>query len=946
MLKIKDIRKEYITGDLKQTALDGVSLNFRDNEFVAILGPSGSGKTTLLNIVGGLDRYDSGDLIINGISTKKYKDRDWDSYRNHTIGFVFQSYNLIPHQTVLSNVELALTISGISKSERKRRAKEVLEKVGLGEQLHKRPNQMSGGQMQRVAIARALVNDPDILLADEPTGALDSETSVQVMDLLAEVAKDRLVIMVTHNPELAEEYANRIVKLKDGKIINDSNPFEVDEAELAAPQHKNMGKSSMSPLTSLGLSFNNLRTKKGRTLLTAFAGSIGIIGIALILSLSNGVNNYISDVQKSTMSSYPISIEAQTFDMSAVIESAPMGRGKDDDKDHDMDGVYADVSDIERQSEMQLSITENNLTAFKKYLDDKDSEINKYVGENGIVYSYDTKFGVYTYDDNGEFVNTDGSTLNDTKATLLGNRSMMSMMGGANSSDFSQLIAGADGEQVSNVITENYDVLYGKYPENYDEVVLVLDENNEVSSTALYKLGILPTQEYKDLMAQIDEGEEVKIDVKKLDYADICAKDYYLIPQCDLFVKNDIGTYDDITNDNTAIEAMLDSAVKLKIVGVIKQNGNNDVQLIGTPIGYTSALTNYLIDYTNNSEIVKAQMADKDINVLNGMRYEASDDKQKIEDAKTYIRNLNTSEKASLYSTMMSMDGMSIGDLAGVISGMSGGIQGLDIPVGDEKFMQPDGDETTGDMDAISAAMIDPENMSENDMSAFLDAYLESPDDDMMLMIYDMYISSGDYDDTLSTLGVVSLDAPSSIDIYADDFESKDEIARCIQEYNNEASDEDQITYTDYVGLLMSSVTTIVNTISYVLIAFVAVSLIVSSIMIGIITYISVLERTKEIGILRAIGASKRNISQVFNAETFIIGLCSGLIGIGLTLLILIPGNAVIHAVADSEDVNASLPVLSAFVLIALSILLTLIGGFIPAKKAAKKDPVTALRTE
>ncbi|SFB66654.1 ABC transporter ATP-binding protein/permease [Ruminococcus albus] len=944
MLKIEDIRKEYITGDLKQTALDGVSLNFRDNEFVAILGPSGSGKTTLLNIVGGLDRYDSGDLIINGISTKKYKDRDWDSYRNHTIGFVFQSYNLIPHQTVLSNVELALTISGISKSERKRRAKEALEKVGLGEQLHKRPNQMSGGQMQRVAIARALVNDPDILLADEPTGALDSETSVQVMDLLAEVAKDRLVIMVTHNPELAEEYANRIVKLKDGKIINDSNPFEVDESDLSVPEHKNMGKSSMSPLTSLGLSFNNLRTKKGRTLLTAFAGSIGIIGIAMILSLSNGVNNYISDVQKSTMSSYPISIEAQAFDMSAVIETAPMGRGKDEVQGHEMDGVYADVSDIQRQSEMQLSITENNLTAFKKYLDDKDSEINKYVGENGIVYTYDTKFGVYTYDDNGEFVNTDGSTLESIKATPLGSRGMMGMMGGAYASDFSQLIAGADGEQVSNVMTENYDVLYGKYPEKYDEVVLVLDENNEVSSTALYELGILPTQEYKDLMAQIDEGEEVKIDIKKLDYADICAKDYYLIPQCDLFVKNDSGTYDDITEENTVIEDMLGSAVKLKIVGVIKPNGNNDVQLISTPIGYTSALTNYLIDYTNNSEIVKAQMANKEINVINGMRFEASDDKQKIEDAKTYIRNLNTSEKAGLYTTMMqsmsdmSIGGMSIGDLAGVMSGMSGDIQGMDIPAVD--------DETSNDLDAISAAMTDPENMSENDMSAFLDEYLESPDDEMMLMIYDMYISSGDYDDTLSTLGVVSLDAPSSIDIYADDFESKDAIAQCIKDYNSEASDEDQIIYTDYVGLLMSSVTTIVNTISYVLIAFVAVSLIVSSIMIGIITYISVLERTKEIGILRAIGASKRNISQVFNAETFIIGLCSGLIGIGLTLLLLIPGNAVIHAVAESEDVNASLPVLSALVLIVLSIFLTLIGGFIPAKKAAKKDPVTALRTE
>ena len=957
MLKIKDIRKEYITGDLKQTALDGVSLNFRDNEFVAILGPSGSGKTTLLNIVGGLDRYDSGDLIINGISTKKYKDRDWDSYRNHTIGFVFQSYNLIPHQSVLSNVELALTISGISKSERKRRAKEALEKVGRGEQIHKRPNQMSGGQMQRVAIARALVNDPDILLADEPTGALDSETSVQVMDLLAEVAKDRLVIMVTHNPELAEEYANRIVKLKDGKMINDSNPYEVDEDELASPEHKNMGRSSMSPLTSLGLSFNNLRTKKGRTLLTSFAGSIGIIGIAMILSLSNGVNNYISDVQKSTMASYPISIEAQTFDMSAVIENTPMGRQSEEEKTHDMDGVYADNSDFEDRAAMTMSLTKNNLTAFKKYLDDKESEINKYVGENGIVYSYDTKFGVFTYDENGEFVNTDGSTLSSRKATPLEGRDVMGMMGGAYASDFSQLIAGTDGNQVSNVMTENYEVLYGKYPENYDEVVLVLDENNEVSATVLYELGILPSQEYKDIVDQIDAGKEVKIESKKLDYADICAKDYYLIPQCDLFIKNENGTYDNISSDNTAIEGMIDSAIKLKIAGIIKPNDDSDVQLINTPIGYTSALTNYLIDHTNNSEIVKEQLANKDINVINGLSFEAADDKQKIEDAKTYIRSLNTSEKAGIYTmmmqsmdsmSMMSMAGISMDDLSGIIPEISGEIQKQSDSAKADKTGESDDAETTenADIPDMPDAMADPENMSEMDMSQLLDEYLESPDDNVMLMIYDMYISNGNYDDTLSTLGVVSLDAPSSIDIYADDFESKDAIAQCIQDYNNEAGAEDQITYTDYVGLLMSSVTTIVNTISYVLIAFVAVSLIVSSIMIGIITYISVLERTKEIGILRAIGASKRNISQVFNAETFIIGLCSGIIGIGLTLLMLIPGNAVIHQVAETDDVNASLPVLSAFVLIALSIFLTLIGGFIPAKKAAKKDPVTALRTE
>jgi putative ABC transport system permease protein len=506
-------------------------------------------------------------------------------------------------------------------------------------------------------------------------------------------------------------------------------------------------------------------------------------------------------------------------------------------------------------------------------------------------------------------------------------------------------------------MTENYEVLYGKYPENYDEVVLVLDENNEVSATVLYELGILPSREYKDIVDQIDAGKEVKIESKKLDYADICAKDYYLIPQCDLFIKNENGTYDNISSDNTAIEGMIDSAIKLKIAGIIKPNADSDVQLINTPIGYTSALTNYLIDHTNNSEIVKEQLANKDINVINGLSFEAADDKQKIEDAKTYIRSLNTSEKAGIYTmmmqsmdsmSMMSMAGMSMDDLSGIIPEISGEIQKQSNSAKADKTGESDDAETTenADIPDMPDAMADPENMSEMDMSQLLDEYLESPDDNVMLMIYDMYISNGNYDDTLSTLGVVSLDAPSSIDIYADDFESKDAIAQCIKDYNNEAGAEDQITYTDYVGLLMSSVTTIVNTISYVLIAFVAVSLIVSSIMIGIITYISVLERTKEIGILRAIGASKRNISQVFNAETFIIGLCSGIIGIGLTLLMLIPGNAVIHQVAETDDVNASLPVLSAFVLIALSIFLTLIGGFIPAKKAAKKDPVTALRTE
>lgn len=905
MLQIKDIRKQYVTGDLVQTALDGVSLNLRDNEFVAILGTSGSGKTTLLNIIGGLDRYDSGDLIINGISTKQYTDRDWDSYRNHTIGFVFQSYNLIPHQTVLSNVELALTISGISKSERRKRAKEALEKVGLGNQLHKKPNQMSGGQMQRVAIARALVNDPDILLADEPTGALDSETSVQIMDLLKEVAKERLVVMVTHNPELAEKYATRIVSLKDGRITSDSNPCDTDVQEQNAV-HKNMGKSSMSLTTALSLSFNNLRSKWGRTLLTSFAGSIGIIGIALILSLSNGVNSYIGDIQKNTMSSYPISIDAQSMDLSAMMESAPKGGSQAEEADHDMDGVYANGSDIEQQSTMTMSITENNLTAFKKYLDDENSDIHQYIGKNGIVYTYDTKFGVYTYDDNGTFVNTDGSTLKDTQQSSDNGMEMMNMMGNE-SSDFSQLIAGTDGSAVSSAITDNYEILYGKMPENYDEVVLVLDKNNEISASTLYELGILPTDEYKELMQKIDNGEKVNFETQKLNYADICSRDYWIIPQCDLYVKNNNNTYDNISEDNSKIENLLDGAMKLKIVGVIKPNADTDVDLIDTAIGYTQALTDYLINYTNNSDVVKAQLDNSNINVLNGLRFAPDDDSSKIADAKTYLENLGVTEKAELCRTIL-------------------------------------GSETVQSDDSQMATQMAA--MDETSLAAQLDEFLQDPDDDVLLMIYDTYVSSGNYEDNLSAMGVVSLDAPSSIDIYADNFEDKDSIADCITTYNKTANEADQITYTDYVGLLMSSVTTIVNVISYVLIAFVAVSLIVSSIMIGIITYISVLERTKEIGILRAIGASKKNISQVFNAETLIIGLCSGLIGIFITLVALIPGNAIIHSLTGSDNVNASLPIISAIILVVLSVALTLIGGVIPSRKAAKKDPVTALRTE
>lgn len=847
MLQIQGIYKQYKTGDLIQTALNNVSLNLRDNEFVAILGPSGSGKTTLLNIIGGLDRYDSGDLIINGISTKKYRDRDWDSYRNHTIGFVFQSYNLIPHQSVLSNVEMALTISGVSRKERKRRAKEALEKVGLGEQIHKRPNQMSGGQMQRVAIARALVNDPDIVLADEPTGALDTETSIQVMELLKEVAKDRLVVMVTHNPELAESYANRIVRLRDGVIQNDSNPYEVKPETLTPPEHKNMGKASMSFLTSLSLSFNNLRTKKGRTILTAFAGSIGIIGISLILSLSNGVNNYITDIQKDTMSSYPIAIEDKTIDLSGMMNTQ-MGitaGAVEQEKSHGKDAVYANNSDLEATSDMLTSLKENNLTDFKKYLEDKDSDIQKHIGENGVVYSYDTKFDIYTYDSENALVNTDGSTLESVDAQAQSGGMSMSM-GSTEANNFDELIPGGNGEAVSSALTDNYEVVYGTWPSKYNEVVLVLDKNNEISATTLYQLGMLPTSEYQKLMKQAEAGEKIKLDEKSFSYEDICKQLYYLIPACDSYQENENGVYEKIDRTSDKFQGIMSQSLQLKIVGIVRADGDEDTTFINTPIGYTNALTSYLIDYTNKSAVVQEQEASPEKNVLNGMDFA-------------------TKENANADASAMEQQTTNV---------------------------------------------------------------------------------AGTYEDNLSEFGVVSLDAPSTISIYVDSFEDKEAIAKCIEEYNRDKEEEDQITYTDYVGLVMSSVTTIINVITYILVAFVAVSLIVSSIMIGIITFISVLERTKEIGILRALGASKHNITQVFNAETFIIGLLSGLIGNGVTLLLLVPINAIIHAVTQTDTVNASLPLGSACILIGLSVLLTLIGGLIPSKKAAKKDPVTALRTE
>lgn len=927
MLQLKNIVKTYDVGDIHQVALKGISISFRENEFVSILGQSGSGKTTMLNIIGGLDRYTSGDLMINGVSTKEYKDSDWDYYRNNSIGFVFQSYNLIPHQTVLANVEMALTLAGISKKERRQRAVAVLKKVGLGEHIHKKPNQMSGGQMQRVAIARALINNPDILLADEPTGALDSETSVQIMELLKEIAKDKLVIMVTHNPELAEQYSTRIVKLLDGKIVDDTDPY-IEEKEK--PKQEKKKKISMSFLTALSLSFNNLRTKKGRTLLTSFAGSIGIIGIALILALSTGMNAYITDIQKETMSAYPITISSETIDTSSIMgmrgEIAGKIKGQSSEEQKDRDGVYIDYRDIESSEMIMSSIVENNLTDFKKYLDDSDSDIQQYLGENGVIYTYDVDFSVYSHDADGQLINSDaeiGDSSNSIAGSVVSNRvnlatkgnGIASVLGGLSSSgaaNFSELMIGANGETVSQVITDSYDILYGNWPENYNEVILVLNDNNSLTAGTLYQLGLITKEQYDAAATKIEKGEDAE--EIKFSYEDICGHTFYLVPACDHYIKNADDTFSYLDDESFNKEQLLENAVNLKITGVVRPREDASNANISTAVAYTSKLTDYIITHTDDSAIVKAQEASPEINVINGMKFETVDDAAKIEDTKAYISAMSISEKASLYQMMM--------------------------------YYQTNNSESSAQSSAQNPAMSGM-TMDETTMAAALDKWLaNNPDEEILLSFYDKYIAGTSYKDNMKAFGKVSYDAPSSISIYTDSFEDKDSIAACIEGYNETKDEDAQITYTDYVAMMTSSLTTIIDSITYVLIAFVAISLIVSCIMIGIITHISVMERTKEIGILRALGASKRNISQVFNAETFIIGCCAGLLGIGVSLLALFPINAVIEHLTGIVNLDAQLPFLSCVILIVLSILITMIGGLLPAKKAAKKDPVIALRSE
>ena len=866
MLKLSNIKKDYVTGGTVVHALKGVSIEFRRNEFVSILGQSGCGKTTLLNIIGGLDQYTDGDLVINGRSTKMYKDRDWDNYRNHSVGFIFQSYNLIPHQSVLSNVELALTLSGVSKSERRRRAAEALEKVGLSDQLYKKPNEMSGGQMQRVAIARALVNNPEILLADEPTGALDSETSVQIMDLLKEIARDRLVIMVTHNPELAEKYSTRIVRLLDGQITDDSMPYSSeDEAEVQTVDKK---RPSMSFFTALSLSLNNLLTKKARTFLTSFAGSIGIIGIALILSLSNGVNAYIGQVEEETLSSYPVTIEKTGMDISNLVSDLMSDEKVDEEREPDR--IYSNNIMTEMMSTMVNGLSANNLSLFKKHIEET-AAFKENASE--IEYEYSTVMNIY--DENGKRVNP-----NTVFATIFGESASNSSSAASSFSNtevWDRLFDNKD------LLDKQYDVVAGRMPENYNEIVLVVDKYNRISDYTLYALGLKDSEELEEMMKKAQNGEKIEATEEvSYSYDDILNLKFKLLCNTDYFEKNSDGTWKDKTEDELYIQSKLADAEVISVVGIIKPSEESVSDATSGFVGYTSGLMEHLINKVNDSEIVKAQKDNPETNVFTGLPFDSGEEEMTFEQLTAYIASLPEDQQAeyNAYIQQMKSAGMSDDEI----------------------------------LDRFNTAL---ENQN----------------------------GSATYDGNLSLMGVSDLNDPAVINIYPKDFEAKETISQLITDYNDSAEDKDKITYTDYIGLMLSSVTTIINAISYILIAFVSISLIVSSIMIGIITYISVLERTKEIGILRAMGASKRDVSRVFNAETLIVGFVAGAIGILATLLLLIPINAVIAAITDISGL-AALPVTGGVILVIISMLLTLIAGIFPSRIAAKRDPVTALRSE
>ena len=1003
MLKIKNITKDYIAGDNKVEALKGIDLTFRKSEFVSILGPSGCGKTTLLNIIGGLDQYTSGDLLINGVSTKEYNDRDWDTYRNHSIGFVFQSYNLIPHQTVLGNVEIALTLSGVSKHERKERAIKALQEVGLGDQIYKKPNAMSGGQMQRVAIARALVNNPDIILADEPTGALDTETSVQVMEILKEVSKSRLVIMVTHNPELAEKYSTRIIKMLDGNLLSDSNPIKKEEEKEVVkkekqPKAKKEKKPTMSFFTAFKLSLKNLFTKKGRTILTSFAGSIGIIGIALILSVSQGMTTYINHVQETTLSSYPITLESTTIDLSELMAS--MMGGDTTGNDHELDGIYKDPIIAELVTALsKVQANENDLKAFKKYLEEQikveGSKLN--IGVSGIQYTYNMNLAIYTKNIDGNIIKSDINELmqdmiadfmmqvsSNGQTSLPGgmmdsssNTMMTTMMTGTKL--WKELLPGLEeGQVINNIIYDQYELVDGTWPNEYDEVVLIVNEKNEIDDLTLFALGLLSQEEIDKIIDAAANQETLPKDNKKWEYSDLTGRTYKTILPYDYYQDFDgDGIFTDMSQVEGILSNLYEKALELKISGIIRPKKDSDAQMLSSGIGYTSLLTKKIIQDAKESPVIKAQLESPSINVLTGQPFKTNTGKltqeQKKDSFLGYVNGLSVSEKKNVYIAMKSLltdEELTLktqeeltkyptreAQITLVKQAMAQQLQ-MDPEMLNQYFDEMSDQQILGFAYTVCQEVAKLTHQYTVKMSLSMqsaDALALKLEEELAvasLKDFERYydevtdFSELSYNEVLVKLGCLDEETPSTINIYTSTFENKDLISEAIKDYNATVEKEQQISYTDYMGLLMSGITTIINAITYVLIAFVAISLVVSSIMIGVITLISVQERTKEIGILRAIGASKKDVSSMFNAETLIIGFASGLLGVVVTYLLCIPINIILNALTGIPNLKAIFPFNAAIILVLISMSLTLISGIIPSRSAAKKDPVIALRTE
>lgn len=1005
MLELRSISKDYPAGSTIVHALRGVSLQFRESEFVSILGQSGCGKTTMLNIIGGLDQYTDGDLVINGRSTKNFKDRDWDSYRNHSIGFVFQSYYLIPHQTVLQNVELALTLSGVSRAERRKRAIKALQDVGLGDQLRKKPSQMSGGQMQRVAIARALVNDPDIILADEPTGALDTETSVQVMDILKKISEKKLVIMVTHNPELAQTYSTRIIRMLDGKILDDSAPltpaevYEYREADyMRYKTAKKEKKPSMKPGTSFGLSLKNLFSKKGRTMLTSFAGSIGIIGIALIFAVSQGMTTYINTVQEDTLSSYPLTIQATHMDMgtllTAFMETAQSQHEHENDKIYSKPMIYDMINALN-----SMEATENDLKAFKEFIEaqraDAESELGLHEAISGVQYTYNLNLLIYTENIDGKIIKSDTQELLQNMiaeymgmdvggmgnlASMTQNSPMMSLMSSAGKSPMNlwqEMLPGDNGKLISDLLEKQYDVIYGSWPTEYNEVVLVVDSHNELDDMTLYALGLKSEADIDAIMDAAVNKTPIDADTKSWDYEEICGMEFRtILPSSCYALDESTGLYTDLRTTDAGLRYLYNGATVLKVSGIIRPSENAVSSMISGSIGYTSKLTEYVINEAKKAPALKAQLEDQSIDIFTGLPFEANagkmSDSEKEAEFRAYIEQLDVAGKAAAYISIMSIPSQQQLDM--MVNKAMGDMTREDMEAAMIQALTTQMGMNSADIESYITAMQDEEierffaemiaeqikmqyaaqvqaqmgAMTTEQLAGALTMAAPNYTTEQCAQYYEEVLEFSDttYEENLITLGCVELDEPASINLYAATFESKDVIEDAIAEYNKDMDELSQIKYTDYVGLMMSSVTSIINAITYILISFVAISLVVSSIMIGVITLISVQERTKEIGILRAIGASKKNVSSMFNMETVIIGFASGALGVGVTYALCIPINYIIHTLTGIPNLSAYLPIEVGVLLVGISMLLTVFAGIIPSRSAAKKDPVVALRTE